>query len=128
MPLGDKSLTDIDARLSDVAHRFRICLTNLQARFSVIVAQNTGLHALMTEADKIQERLIAIQFAIVKFHKKPSEEETGGGGDTSQRDDFTRKIVAAGYQSWVNDQVEYIQTAIQSVIELFTMETDAKGS
>jgi hypothetical protein len=146
MPPGEQSLADIDTRLSEVAIQFQTYLIDIHAHLNFVQLLKAEMREdfarvseLMSDVLTIQQRLIAMQFEIVEFHKTHSEELTAGaknppsanseelpgaGNNAPTQQDFMRKIVISGHQSWLNYQVAYIKAAMRSVIRLYKIATE----
>jgi hypothetical protein len=131
----DTSLSNIDTRLSEVAGQFHTYLIDIQSHLQLIVLKKTaaredfmGANQLSNDIDSIQQRLIAIPFDIIEFHKRHEEElaTRSGHANPPQSQVLIRKLAVTGHKTWLIYQVEFIKSAMQSVIRLYSLVADTR--
>jgi hypothetical protein len=132
---NETSLSDIDTRLSEVASQFQTYLTDVQAHLHLIVLKKAaaredfeGPNQLSSDIDSIQQRLIAVPFDVIEFHKRHQADLAvrPGAVDTPQSQLLTRKLAITGHKTWLIYQLEFLKSSMQSVIRLYGLVADPR--
>jgi hypothetical protein len=131
----DVSLSNIDTRLSEVAGQFHTYLTDIRRHLELIVLKKTvaredfsSVSQLSSDIDSIQQRLIAIPFDIIEFHKRHEEELAlpNAAANAGQSCLLIRSLAITGHKTWLIYQVEFIKSAMQSIIRLYSLVADPR--
>jgi hypothetical protein len=132
---GEKSLSQIDALLSEFVQDFSTYLTDIHAHLNLVTVQlaskgddcDSVIH-LMNDIGAIQERLLTLSFDMAEFHERHAEKlqvqptmREVSQPLTSQS--LIRKLVMDGHKTWLVYQVEYISSAMESIPRLYALAT-----